>query len=245
MRNPLISVTLAAALSACAAAQAALVDENGDRIDPKPCDWVYSLKDGLAKASETRPVYIYFAPEKCAKGKNLPVTFMYNEAMQNLSKKSAVFVLLAVPKKDVPEDLQEIIKKYRIRRTPDAVMTDHYGNLLGDVSHTVTRRIAQKIKSARDAVAKIKKLMAEHMKKGEEALEKSNFGTAKFHFKWAADHYPGYPEHDAAAGKLEELEEKEKQEREAKARAREEAAENKKEKAEEKEKLPEEPGMPQ
>jgi hypothetical protein len=237
-----LAAALAAALSPCATARAALTDEDGERVDPKPCEWVYSLEKGLAKASETRPVYIYFAPERNAKGKNLPVQFMYNEAMQNLSKKSAVFVLIAVPRKNRSEELQALLKKYRIRRTPDAVVTDHHGNLLGGASHTVTRLISKKIKAARTAVAKIKKLMAEHMKKGDEAMEKNSLGTAKFHFKWAAEHYPGYPEHDAAAAKLAELDEKEKQLKEAREKARLEAAAKRKEKVEEK--APEEPGMP-
>ncbi len=255
MRNPriLTLTTLAAALSLCmglcallclcTAGEAALVDENGETIQPKPCQWVFSLKDGLAKATDTRPVYIYFAPEKCAKGQNLPVQFMYNEAMQNMSKKSAVFVLLAVPKKDRTEELEEILKKYKIRRTPDAVMTDRYGNLLGSVSHTVTNRISKKIRAARDAIEKIKKLLADHIKKGEEALEKNNLGTAKFHFKWVADHYRGYPEHDTAAAHMDGMEEKEKQLKEAREKTRAEAAEKRKEKAEPKK--PEEPGMPQ
>jgi DUF1680 family protein len=109
-------------------------------------------------------------------------------------------------------------------------------------SHTVTARVSKQIRTARSGIAKIKKLLADHIRKGEEAMEKNNLGTAKFHFKWAAEHYPGYPEHDAAVAKLAEMDEKEKQLKEAREKARAEAARKKKEEAEAKK--PEEPGMP-
>ena len=36
---------------------AVLRDKDGEIIDPKPCEWVFSLEEGMAKAGPTVPLH--------------------------------------------------------------------------------------------------------------------------------------------------------------------------------------------
>lgn len=213
-----------AAFWLCPRAEAGLTNEDGEKIDPTPCEWVFSLENGIAQADDKRPIYIYFTREKHAKAKNLPYQFMYSPGMQRLSKKNAVFVLLAIPKKKRSDQQRALLKKYKIGKIPSAVLADRYGNLMTSASHTLTAKVSRQIAATQQAIAKIKRLLADHIKKGEAALERNNAGTAKYHFKWVVSRYPDYPEHDAAVKLLATTAEKEKAAKEKLAKARAKAA---------------------
>jgi hypothetical protein len=207
----------------CPEAEAGLVDENGNTINPTPAVWVFSLKQAKAKAFEKKkPIYLYFASEKYAKAKNMPVQFMYNAEMQKLSKQRAIFCLLIIPDKERSDEQKELVKTYKVSRTPYGVVADYYGNPLAKASTTSTSRLSRQITSARKTITKILKMLKVHLEKGKGDMEKGRWATAKYHFKWITRTFPTYPEAEEAAALMKEIEEKEAKEKAAKEKEAEE-----------------------
>lgn len=141
-----------------------------------PCEWVKSIESAQKKVNSDREllyIYLHFPTKKDI----LQGNFYVNKLMMELSQKEAVFVDITINKLMSQEE-KDLLKQLKIRRLPQAVITDKHTNHLLHAESQSSEKLKKQLVLAEKKAEKLEKGLDDSFRKACAKCEEMDYSKA-------------------------------------------------------------------